>query len=136
MDLSRLEPGYELFSRQIVITDEAIAHYLAAVDDHSDAYARENIAPPMVVAALVMSEALEAIALPAGAVHTGQELGFEAPVDVGATIDCKGTVVQNSVRRGTRFMALEIITGVGGRQALRGRVSLAIPEGDAEGSSE
>ena len=136
MELSRLEPGYELFSRQIVITDEAIAHYLDAVDDHSNVYAKENIAPPMMVAALVMSEALEAISLPAGAVHTGQELGFEVPVDVGATVDCKGTVVQNSVRRGTRFMALEIITGVGGHQALRGRVSLAIPEGVTEGSNE
>ena len=129
MDLSALEPGHELFARRIAITDDAIAGYLAAVEDDGDTYAREGIAPPMAVAALVMGEALQAIELPAGAVHTGQELGFEAPVDVGAEVDCAATVVQNSVRRGTRFMALEIVADVGDDRALTGRVSMAIPEG-------
>jgi len=85
--------------------------------------------PPMAVAALVMSQALKAIELPAGAVHIGQELGFQAAVNVGADVDCSARVVQNSVRRGTRFMALEITAGVGEAKALTGRVSLAIPEG-------
>ncbi len=129
MDISTLEPGHKLFSRRIAITDDAVAGYLTAVDDDGEAYAREGITPPMAVAAVVMGEALQAIELPAGAVHTGQELGFEAPVNVGAEVDCAATVVQNSVRRGTRFMALEITADVGDDRALTGRVSLAIPEG-------
>ena len=60
--------------------------------------------------------------------HTGQELGFLAAVDVGAEVQCTAKVVQNSVRRGTRFMALEITADVGDERALMGRVSLAIPE--------
>ena len=128
MDLATLEPGSELFSRRIAMTGDAVAGYLAAVEDDAEAYAQEGIVPPMAVAALVMAEALKAIELPAGAVHTGQELGFLAAVDVGAEVQCTAKVVQNSVRRGTRFVALEITADVGDERALTGRVSLAIPE--------
>ena len=129
MDFSTLEPGHELFSRRITVASDSVVAYLAAVDDRTSMYAQEGIVPPMAVAALVMSQALKAIELPAGAVHIGQELGFQAAVDVGADVDCSARVVQNSVRRGTRFMALEITAGVGEAKALTGRVSLAIPEG-------
>ena len=128
MDLATLEPGSELFSQRITMTGDAVAGYLAAVEDDGDAYAQEGVVPPMAVAALVMAEALKAIELPAGAVHTGQELGFLAAVDVGAEVQCTAKVVQNSVRRGTRFVALEITADVGDERALTGRVSLAIPE--------
>jgi hypothetical protein len=131
MDLSTLEPGHKLFSRRLAITDDAVADYLAAVEDDSNAYAQAGIAPPMAVAALVMGEALQAIELPAGAVHTGQELGFEAGVDIGTEVDCTAKVVQNSVRRGTRFMALEITADAGDTRALTGRVTLAITEDEA-----
>lgn len=128
MDLSTLEPGHELFARRIAITADAVANYLSAVDDDTDAYAAEGLAPPMAVAALVMGEALKAIELPAGAVHTGQELGFLAPVAVDAQLDCAAKVVQNSVRKGTRFMALEITADAGDERALTGRVTMAIQE--------
>ena len=133
MDLATLEPGHELFSRRITVTDDSVAGYLTAVDDDSGAYAQEGIVPPMAVAELVMGEALKAIELPAGAVHTGQELGFQAAVEVGTDVDCSAKVVQNSVRRGTRFMALEITADVGDARALTGRVSLAIPDGSEGG---
>jgi acyl dehydratase len=126
LDLSTLEPGHALFARRIAITGDAIAAYLDAVEDDGQAYAAEAIAPPMAVAALVMGEALQAIELPAGAVHTGQELTFQAPVPVGIEIECAGKVVQNSVRKGTRFMALEITADAGDIRALMGRVTLAI----------
>jgi acyl dehydratase len=133
MDLATLEPGSELFSRRIAMTGDAVAGYLAAVEDDAEAYAQEGIVPPMAVAALVMCEALKAIELPAGAVHTGQELGFQAAVEVGTDVDCSAKVVQNSVRRGTRFMALEITADVGDARALTGWVSLAIPDGSEGG---
>jgi acyl dehydratase len=133
MDLATLEPGNKLFSRRITVTNDSVAGYLAAVDDDSGAYAQEAIVPPMAVAALVMGEALTAIELPAGAVHTGQEMVFEAAVEVGADVDCSAKVIQNRVRRGTRFMGLEITADVGDTRALTGRVSLAIPDDSESG---
>lgn len=128
MDLSTLESGHELFSQRIAISDNAVAGYLAAVGEDAGTYAAEGLAPPMAVAAFVMGEALKAIELPAGAVHTGQELAFEAPVGVGADVVCTAKVIQNSVRRGTRFMSLEITADAGTARAMTGRVSIAIPE--------
>jgi acyl dehydratase len=101
MDFATLEPGHQLFSQRITIASDSVVAYLAAVDDRSGPYAQEGIVPPMVVAALGMSQAMKAIELPAGAVHTGQELRFQAAVDVGAGVDYSAMVVQNSVRRGT-----------------------------------
>jgi hypothetical protein len=126
INISTLEPGQTLFSAPLTVTPEAIDAYLGAVGDDADVYRAEGLAPPMAVAALVMTTAMQAVALPAGAVHTGQELEFTAPVALGSTLDCGATVAQNSVRRGTRFLTLEITGDVNGTRAVTGRISLAV----------
>ena len=133
MDIDSAQPGTSLFHRSLTISWEAVAAYLTAVEDNGAVYAAEGIAPPLAVAALVMAQALDAIDLPAGTVHTSQEVEFTAPIPTGAAIACSATVAQNSVRRGTRFVALDIVAEADGRCAVAGRVSLAIPEPEAAG---
>ena len=130
INLSTLEPGKNLFNGPMTLSPQEIDAYLGAVGDDADVYRAEGLAPPMAVAALVMATAMRAVALPAGAVHTGQELDFAAPVPLGsdrdATLDCAGTVAQNSVRRGTRFLTIEITGDLNGTRAVTGRISLAV----------
>lgn len=126
MDLATLEPGHSLFNVKMTISENQIRAYLDAVDDDADVYRTESLAPPMAVAALVMGAALRAVELPAGAVHTGQELDFVAPVTLGSELDCGAAVAQNSVRRGTRFLVLQITANNGTEPAMSGRVSIAI----------
>jgi len=133
MDLAILEPGQTLLHAPLTISPQEIDAYLDAVDDDADVYRAERLAPPMAVAALVMALAMRAVALPAGAVHTGQELDFAAPVALGpdgATLDCLASVAQNSLRRGARFLVLEITADVQGRRAVTGRISLAVAESE------
>ena len=78
-----------------------------------------------------MGAAMEAVELPAGAVHTAQELEFGGPVDEGVVLACSATVVSNSVRRGTRFIVLEMLGVDGGETALSARSTIAIPVPDA-----
>ena len=133
MELATLEPGHSLFDVKMTITEDQVQAYLDAVEDDDDIYRAEGLAPPMAVAALVMAAAMRAVELPAGAVHTGQELDFVAPVRLGAELDCGATVAQNSVRRGTRFLVLQITGGTGSQPAMSGRVSIAIAgEGEDE----
>ena len=132
MDLSTLQPGQPLFSERIVITPAQAAAYRSAVEDDDVLYEQEHLVPPMAVAALVMGTALRAVELPAGAVHTGQELEFAAPVAEGATLSCSATVAQNSVRRGTRFLVIEILGGEADAPAVAGRISLAIAQENEE----
>lgn len=127
MDIANIEPGTKLFDRTMTLTDGAVDAYVAAVEDGNAVYGSEHVAPPMAVAALVMAQALEAIELTPGTVHTSQELEFCAPVPIGCEVHCAATVSQNSVRRGTRFVGLEIVGETEGVRAVVGKVSLAIP---------
>ena len=130
MDLNTIEPGHSLVERETVITEEMADAYIRAVGDGSTLYADEGLVPPMAVAALVMAEAMDAVGLPAGTVHTGQELTFSRPVATGATVRCSAIVAANSVRRGTRFLTLDLHGALDGEAAVEGRTALAIPEAD------
>ena len=125
MDLSTLEPGQRLFSQSMAVSAAHAAAYRSAVGDDG-ALAEEHLVPPMALAAMVMGAAMEAVELPAGAVHTAQELEFGQPVAEGATLACSATVVSNSVRRGTRFIVLEMRGGDGTETALAARSTIAI----------
>ena len=128
MDLNTLEPGHTLADREIVITEVMADAYIRAVGDECALYADEELVPPMAVAALVMAEAMEAVSLPAGAVHTGQELTFSRPVAMDSAVRCSATVAANSVRRGTRFLTLDLRGEQDSEAAVEGRAALAIPE--------
>lgn len=128
MDLNTLEPGHALADREIVITASMADAYIRAVGDECSLYAEERLVPPMAVAALVMAEAMDAVSLPAGTVHTGQELTFSRPVAMDSAVRCFATVAANSVRRGTRFLTLDLRGELDGEAAIEGRAALAIPE--------
>ena len=137
MDLSTLEPGLVLLSKRITITAAAAAEFRSAVEDSAELYADERLVPPMAVAALVMGEAMRAVELPGGAVHTGQELEFLAAAPENAELACTASVAQNSVRRGSRFLVLEIrgeLRGEGGAETVvAGRATIVVAEqGTAE----
>lgn len=131
MDLNTLEPGHMLVDRETVITAPMADAYISAVGDGNTLYAEEGVVPPMAVAALVMAEAMDAVSLPGGAVHTGQELTFSRPVAIGSAVRCSATVAANSVRRGTRFLTLDLRGELDGEAAVEGKAALAVPE-DAE----
>ena len=128
MDLSSLELGQALCERDVVVTSDRAALYIDAVEDDSPLYAAQGLAPPMAVAAIVMAAAMEAVELPAGAVHTGQELAFAGPAPIGASVRCVASVAANSVRRGTRFLSLDLTGSAEGERVVEGRASLAIAE--------
>ena len=128
MDLSTLQPGQRLFSRSMAVSADDAAAYRSAVGDDAPPAAGEHVVPPMAVAAMVMGAAMEAVELPPGAVHTAQELEFARPVDEGVVLACSATVVSNSVRRGTRFIVLEMRGDDGAEAALRARSTIAIAQ--------
>jgi acyl dehydratase len=112
----------------MMVTADKVRAYLVAVEDDDQIYGEEKLAPPMAVVALVMGMAIRAVNLPAGAVHTGQELEFIAPVPLGSELECGATVSHNSVRGSTRFLVLQITGAIENQLAMLGRVSIAITE--------
>ena len=53
---------------------------------------------------------------------------FWGPVEEGVMLACSATVVSNSVRRGTRFIVLEMRGEDGAETALRARATIAIAQ--------
>ena len=110
IDYSKLETGQELSSQSFTLDANAVGNYVAAVSDTSNPAASDGtpLVPPMAIAALALSAVIGALQIPGGTIHASQELGFGAAMPVGAALDCKATLAQNSVRRGWRFLVVDM----------------------------
>jgi len=127
-DLSSLRPGQKLAEEELVVSQEAADAYQTAVGEAMAPYHKGRVVPPLAVAALAMGTAMRSLALPAGAVHTAQELAFMGAVTPGVPIRCATAVAQNNVRRGLRFLVVQLSVTQKDQVVLEGRTSLAIAE--------
>ncbi len=111
IDYSALTIGQEISAERLTIDANSLARYTDAVGDTSAPAARDGtpLAPPMAIAALALSAVINALQIPGGTIHAGQELEFTAAVPVGASIHCAATLAQNSVRRQWRFLVVNLI---------------------------
>jgi hypothetical protein len=129
LDLTTLKPGQTIVSKAIIFPASDTRSYLEAVGDQCSLYELSGIVPPMAVAAFALSSIMKNIELPEGAIHSAQELEFLQPLRKGDAVRYVGTVVQNTVRRGIRFLIFQISTTGPNGQILAGRTSILVPEG-------
>ena len=127
MDFDALTLGQQIADRPLVISAADADAYRRAVEDGTSLYDDGTLVPPTAVAALALAAVMDAVTLPAGAVHTAQELEFTAPVPPGVSLQCTAEVSQNSVRGGSRFLTLQFQVSNAGVAALTGRSSILIP---------
>ena len=130
IDYSKLETGQQLSRKSVVFDAKAISDYATAVDDTSNPADTDGtpLVPPMAIAALALSGAIDALQIPGGTIHASQELEFGTAVPIGSALECTATLEQNSVRRNWRFLivSLEAKTDLG-RNAMRGRGTIMLP---------
>jgi acyl dehydratase len=115
------------------LDSDTVSKYVAAVGDLSHPAFEDSgpaLAPPMAVAALSLRGVVEDLQIPGGTLHVGQDLEFHGAVQVGETLDCKAILAQNAVRRGMRFIVVELDVADGaGRRVLTGKSTILIPVG-------
>lgn len=130
IDYSKLETGQELSSQTLTLDSKAVGEYTAAVSDTSSPIASDGtpLVPPMAIAALALSAVINTLQIPGGTIHASQDLGFGAAVPVGTTLQCRATIAQNSVRRGWRFLAVNMeATSEDGGVAMEGKSTIMLP---------
>ena len=131
VDFSTLAVGYNLSRQSFTLDTDTVERCVDAVQDRSglyDATAGLPIAPPMCVAALALRGVLDALGIPEGAVHAGQEQDFLAAVPVGATLECSATVAQNSTRGAWRFVAVNMeVHDTGHRKVMTAKCTIMTP---------
>ena len=132
INYSNLVPGEKVSDQACVLDADSLARYVHAVGDCSWPKSLNEdgaIAPPMAVAALSLSGLINDLGIPGGALHAGQELEFRDVVQVGTTLICKGTLLQNSVRRGWRFLVVQLdVEDISGWVVMKGKSTIMLPE--------
>lgn len=127
--LSALPKGYAFPTTTLQLSIDTVSRYLREVEDPNPVYLEANLAPPLAVAARALGSLLEAIELPAGALHTGQEIEMHAGVPLEAALTLSAYIAQRSERAGFVLSVIEFaLTPAGASSpALTGRTTLAAP---------
>lgn len=131
IDYSTLQPGQRLSHELLTLDSDSIAAYVDAVSDSSRPASADGapLAPPMAIAALALSAVINALQIPGGAIHAGQELDFRKAMPVGATLACTATLAQNSMRRGWRFFVVNLMAAdCDGNAVMSGKSTIMLPE--------
>ena len=125
IDYAELLPKQVVSNQRYVLDEAAVSAYVAAVGDSS---ATPSTAPPMALAALSFRGVVNDLQIPGGTVHVRQELRFMGMVTPPETLDCRATLVQNSVRGEWRFLVVQLkVDDQGGRQVMDGKSTIIVP---------
>ena len=131
VDYSALEAGQQISDRTHLLDAALVSRFADAVEDR--ATLRSSVdgghpVPPMAIAALSLRGVLQDLEIPGGTLHVGQELEFRRALEVGAKLDCRATVAQNSVRGEWRFLVvkLEVVDGAG-VVVMTGKSTIIVP---------
>ena len=125
IDYAELLANQVVSDQRYVLDDAAVSAYVEAVGDSS---ASPATAPPMAIAALSLRGVVQDLAIPGGTLHVGQELQFKRAVSPPETLDCRATLLQNSVRGDWRFLVVQLeVEDSSGRQVMEGKSTIMVP---------
>jgi len=110
--VTSLPKGHAFARVRFTIDRAQAAAYLEATGDTTD---YGDALPPLAVVALALGALQEQIALPEGALHTGQEVEHRMPATAGEALELRGQVAMRSERQGFVITALDYtVSGVHG----------------------
>ncbi len=126
--LDTLPKGHEFPPAAFELSPAWVGEYVAAVEDGAIGGLGPKLVPPMAVAALAVRALLDSAALPAGAIHLGQEIAFLRPVRAGQRLSARARVASRGERQGWALMSIDLdVEDEGGRPVMRGRATLTMP---------
>lgn len=130
MDYAQLQPGQRISRERLTLDAEAVERYAEAVGDASSPKAQDGtpLVNPMAIGALALSAVINALRIPGGTIHAGQELDFGKALPVGAELISTATVAQNSVRREWRFLVVSLTAADDdGNAVMQGKSTIMLP---------
>lgn len=107
------------------VTPEQALAYLASTGEAPEAWG--DIVPPLALGALTLGGLMEAIPLPPGAVHGGQEFEFVGLVRHDEEIEAQLSIAQQSERHGANIVVFASELRCGGNVVVRGRSTVTAP---------
>ncbi len=133
LDFHSLSRGDALPPIALSVSADDARAYLDATGEPAERWT-ESV-PPLAQGAFILGALMEQMALPAGALHTGQEFAFLRAVAPGEPLEARIAVAQHSERRGSLIVAFDLeLRDADGEPVLRGRSTVIAP-GRAEGAA-
>lgn len=115
------------------LSEESVREYLDAVGDDLGVYAEAGLVPPLALCAYALGAMLEKLSLPAGTIHSIQEMEAVAGVAVGQVIRGEAASERPRSRGGLRFMTVGYTLYNGsGEMVQRGKTTVLTPEGEGQ----
>ncbi len=128
--LDTLPKGHQLPASSFAVSPEWVRDYIEATEDEATPALGLGLVPPMALAALTIRALLQSAALPAGALHAGQELAFLRPVRVGERLSASAAVAGRGERRGWLLMTVDLsVRDERGDPVMTGRARVTMPAG-------
>jgi hypothetical protein len=127
--ITRIPKGHR-FPATAFSTDESyVAAYLNSTDDHNACYGELHLAPPLAVVAQSLGCLLEHIQLPAGSLHTGQDLQVHSSIPIAERLVLEGRLAQRSERAGFVICLIDFDVALAdsGKRLLSGRTTVMAP---------
>ncbi len=133
VSLTSFSKGHRFPPVRFELSRDWVQAYVAAVEDEAIARLARDYVPPMAVAALSVRALLEQSALPEGAIHLGQELAFQRPVQTGETLAAVATIAGRAERQGWSLMVIDLAVSDQARQpVMTGRATLTFPQPESD----
>ena len=111
------------------LSEESVREYLNAVGDDLAVYAEAGLVPPLTLCAYALGAMLEKLSLPAGTIHSIQEMEAVSGVAVGEVIRGEAVPERPRSRGGLRFMTVGYTLCNGsGEVVQRGKTTVLTPE--------
>jgi hypothetical protein len=128
VSLLDLPKGYSFEPMAFRLTQADVAAYLDAVGDRNEIYERAGLAPPLAVAARALGALMEKMELPAGTLHTSQEVAMKAGAPVDSLLRLAGRVAQRTERGGAVICVIEfeIRASDSTEHVMTGRTTVAV----------
>lgn len=129
LDFYALRRGDALPQVAFALSADEVRAYLDATGEPAERWAR--LVPPLALGALALGGLMEALPLPAGALHAAQEFEFLAPVAHDERVEVRMSVAQQSVRAGASIVVIASELESGGRPVARARSTVMAPAAEA-----
>ena len=122
----RLDLGSLMVDRGIVDA------YLQAIGDENSIYLSLDAAPPLALAAHMLSALIEKLALPPGTIHAAQETECHGLVSLGQEVSCLAQLSRPARRGEWSIMAVQFqVISSAGDTLLEGKTTVMVPDGKA-----
>ncbi len=113
------------------LTKEWVQSYLVAVGDDLSVYEESGLAPPLALCAWALGAMLEKLSLPAGTIHSIQEMEAVAAVSMGSTVRGVAERERPRTRGGLSFVSVSYsIEDDSGNLVQRGKTTVLTPTSD------